>query len=335
MEIKPRDNVIMAFQHKEPYWIPNSVTDCDIVLQSAVQERYEGKTTGTDEFGLEYIYNGEAKGPVLKPGFQLVENVDKWEKIKIPDLDKRDWEAVAARDTASWDRKNRFSIVQLFNGMFERAHMSMGYENVLMGLLTEPEELEGWFRRFTDYRCELIRKIGKYYKPDAVMIFDDYGAKESMMFSPAVFRELIKPQLKRMVDTVHECGMYYILHGCGYYKPIFPDIVELGVDAVHPIQISNDPIELKQLYGNKITFLGGFDNVNVLDREGCTEEETRREVRRVLTELAPGGSFVAWRSFFCQHPEVYMDEYWKIVGPVKNDVLSKDLEEFGRKKIWQ
>ena len=50
MDIKPRDNVILAFQHKEPYWIPNSVTDCDIVLQSAVMERYEGKTTGFDVF---------------------------------------------------------------------------------------------------------------------------------------------------------------------------------------------------------------------------------------------------------------------------------------------
>ena len=153
MDIKPRDNVILAFQHKEPYWIPNSVTDCDIVLQSAVMERYEGKTTGFDEFGLEYVYNEEANGPVLKPGFQLVGDVDEWEDIKFPDLDNRDWEAAAARDTAGWDRKNRFSIVQMFNGMFERAHMSMGYENVLMGLLTEPEAMEGWFRKFTDYRC--------------------------------------------------------------------------------------------------------------------------------------------------------------------------------------
>ena len=213
MEVRPRDNVVLAFQHKEPYWIPNSVTDCDIVLQSAVMERYEGRTSGMDEFGLEYVYNEEAKGPVLKPGFQLVGDVDEWEKIQFPDLDARDWEAAAARDTAKWDRENRFSIVQMFNGMFERAHMSMGYENVLMGLLTEPEEMEGWFQKFTDYRCELIRRIAKYYKPDAVMIFDDYGAKESMMFSPEVFRELIKPQLKRLVDTAHECGLYYILHG--------------------------------------------------------------------------------------------------------------------------
>ena len=325
--IRPRDNVVLAMQHKEPFWIPNSVTDCDIVLQSAVMERYEGRESGFDEFGVEYIYNEEAKGPVMKPGTQVLKEIENWRNLKFPDLENRDWEAAAARDTATWDRENRFSIVQMFNGMFERAHMMMGFEDVLCALLTDEEEMGDWFKAFTDYRCGLIRKIAKYYKPDAVMIFDDYGTKNSMMFSPEVFRELIKPQLKRLVDTAHECGMYYILHGCGYYKPIFPDVVEIGVDAAHPVQVSNDPIELKAKYGDRITFLGGFDNVGILDREDCTEEETRAEVRRVLTELAPGGSFVSWRSFFCTHPEAYMDEYWKIVGPQKQAALEADKEK--------
>lgn len=323
MKIRSRDNVVLAMQHKEPYWIPNSVTDCDIVLQSAVMERYEGKGTGFDEFGVEYEYNEEARGPVARPGTKCLKEIEDWRKLKFPDLENRDWEKAAARDTANWDRENRFSIVQMFNGMFERAHLMMGFEEVLCELLEEPEEMEAWFRAFTDYRVELIQKIAKYYRPDAIMVFDDYGAKESMMFSPQIFRELIKPQLKRMVDTAHECGMYYILHGCGYYKPIFSDIVELGVDGVHPVQVSNDPVELKQKYGDKICFCGGFDNVGILDREDCTAEETRQEVRRVLTELAPGGSFVSWRSFFCMQPEAYMDEYWKIVGPQKEAALKQ------------
>ncbi|MFV0528967.1 MAG: uroporphyrinogen decarboxylase family protein [Lachnospiraceae bacterium] len=321
MEIKARDNVILAMQHTVPYWIPNSVTDCDIVLQSAVMERYEGRDSGFDEFGVEYIYNEEAKGPIMRPGTQRLKEIEDWHDLPFPDLEHRDWEAAAKRDTSGWDRENRFSIVQLFNGMFERAHMMMGFEDVLCALLADPEEMQGWFEKFTDYRIELIRHIAKYYKPDAIMIFDDYGAKESMMFGPDVFRELIKPQLKRMIDTAHECGLYYILHGCGYYKPIFADIVALGADAVHPVQVMNDPEELKAKYGDKITFLGGFDNVRILDREGCSEEETRAEVRRVLTELAPGGSFVAWRSFFCVHPEVYMDEYWNIVAPEREKAL--------------
>ncbi len=321
--IKPRDNVVLAMQHKVPYWVPNSVTDCDIVLQSAVMERYEGLDSGFDEFGVEYIYNEEARGPVLKPGTQKINNVEDWREIKFPDLESRDWKGAVERDTANWDRKNRFSIVSMFNGMFERAHLMMGFENVLIAMMIDPDEIGGWFKRFTDYRVNLIRYIAKYYKPDAVMIYDDYGANDSMMFSPELFRDLIKPQLKRLVDAAHECGMYYLLHGCGYYKPIFPDIVEIGVDAAHPVQVMNNPVELKNKYGHEICFLGGYDNVGKLDGDDATEEETRKEARRVLTELAPGGSYLFWQPFFCRHPEAYMDEYWKIVGPQKEKALMK------------
>lgn len=313
--ITPRENVILAMEHRETLWIPNCVTDCDIVLQSAIMERYEGKETGFDEFGVEYEFNAEANGPVMRPGTRRFREIEEWRDFAFPDVVNRDWEAAAARDTANWDRENRFSIVQLFNGMFERAHMMMGFEDTLCALLTEPEEMEGFFSAFTDYRIQLIQHIARYYKPDAIMVFDDYGAKESMMMSPETWRELIKPQLRRLIEATHACGMYYILHCCGYFKPIFPDIVELGADAVHPIQVMNNPPELKALYGDKICFCGGFDNVGIIDREDATEEEVRKEVRRVIKELAPGGSFLAWRSFFCSQPEAYMDELMKFIRP--------------------
>lgn len=323
MEIRPKDNVILAMKHEEPYWIPNNITDCNIVLQQAVQERYEGHGSGTDEFGVQFIYDEESRGPAVKPGTRVFENIGDWHSLKFPDLENRDWEAIAAKDTANWDRQNKFSIVQMYNGMFERAHIMMGFQEVLMALIEEPDEMEGWFQAFTDYRCDLIKKIAQYYKPDAVMIFDDYGAKNSMMFSPNTWRELIKPQLKRMIDTAHECGMYYILHGDGFYRPIFPDIVELGADAVHPVQTCNNPKELKCQYGKQICFCGAFDNVDILDVDTCTEQQTRDEVRRVLTEIAPGGSYIAWRSFLIRHPEIFMDEYWKIVSIQKEKALAK------------
>lgn len=323
MTIRSRDNMLLAMQHKVPYWIPNNITDCDIVLQSAVMERYEGRTNGFDEFGVEYEYNEESRGPVMRPGTRRLETIEDWKNIEFPNLADRDWEAAAARDTANWDRNNRFSIVQLFNGMFERAHMMMGFEDVLCALLTDAETMEEWFRAFTDYRIALIRQIAKYYKPDAIMVFDDYAAKDAMLFHPDIFRELIKPQLRRMIDTAHECGLYYIVHCCGYVKPILADIVELGADAIHPIQVMNDPIELKKQYGDKICFCGGFDNVGILDKEGCSEQATRDEVRRVLTAMEPGGSFVAWCSFFCQHPQIYQNEYDIFIAAKKNAALNR------------
>lgn len=310
-----RDNVILAMRHQETLWIPNNITDCDIVLQQAVQERYEGRGEGKDEFGVEYEFNKEANGPVQKIGVKVVSDLMNWkEEVHFPDLEDRDWEALAEKDTKNWDRENRFSIVQMYNGMFERAHLMMGFEEVLCALMEDPEVMEDWFRTFTDYRISLIRHIGKYYRPDAVMIFDDYSAKDSMMMSMSVWRSLIKPQIQRMVDAAHEMGMFYILHCCGYMRPMIEDFMEMGVDAVHPVQVANRPQELKQKYGKDLCFCGGFNNVEILDREDVTEQESRQEIRRVLTEVAPGGSYIAWKPFFCRYPQVFFEELKPLVA---------------------
>ncbi len=311
-----RENVIAAMEHKKTLWTPNVVTDCNMVLQSAVMERYEGKGSGPDEFGCMYDYNEAARGPVHRIEDRVVKDIPNWrEELHFPDLRNRDWEAAAARDTAGWDRENRFTIVQMFNGMFERAHMTMGFQEVVCALLEEPEAMEEYFQAFEDYRIEVIRNIAKYYKPDAMHIFDDYGTESSLMMSPGTWRELIKPHLKRTIQAVHDCGMYYILHSDGYIAPLFEDFIELGADAVQPLQICNRPGELKKQYSGQICFCGGFDNVGVLDRENATEEATRREVRRMLSEMADGQSYVAWRSTFCRHPDVYMNELSKFIVP--------------------
>ncbi len=316
-----RENVILAMQHKKPAWTPSMYTDIDLVLQSAVMERYEGRDIGKDEFGVEYQYNEEARGPVQRPGDRVVKDIENWrDYVTFPDVDNRDWEAAAARDTAGWDRENKFSVVQMYNGMFERSHMMMGYEDTLCALLTDPDIMEEFYTEYVDYRIKLIRNIAKYYKPDAVMIFDDYAAKDSLMMSLNTWRDIFKKQIKRLVDVAHECGMYYILHCCGYVRPLVEDIIEIGADAIHPVQAANNPKELKEKFGDKLCFIGCFDNVNILDREGVTEEEVVAEVKHVMEDIAPGGSFIAWRSFFCQLPDVYRREIQKYIDKEKAEL---------------
>ncbi len=317
-----RENVIRTLDHAQPLWTPNLFTDVDMVLQSAVMERYEGRETGKDEFGVTYQYNEEARGPVQRPGDRVVKEIENWrDYVVFPDLEDRDWEGAAARDTAGWDRENRFSVVQMFNGMFERSHMMMGYEDTLCALLTDPDIMEEFYTEFTDYRIGLIRKIAKYYRPDAVMVFDDYASKNSLMMSLETWRDIFKGQLKRMIDAVHECGMYYILHCCGYLRPLLEDFIEIGADAVHPVQAENQPLELKKMYGGKITFCGCYDNVNILDREGVADSEIVEEVKHIMEDIAPGGSFIAWQSFFCQNPGLYREEIQKYID--------REIEEKG------
>lgn len=313
----PRENVILAFKHKETLWTPNVFTDFDRVLQSTVNERYEGKESGSDEFGVNYTYVPEADAPIVTPGTCRLPDIIKWkDEIVFPDVEAYDWEAGAARDTAGWDRENKFSVVMMYNGPFERLHCLMGFENALVALLDEPELTSEFFAAFVDYRIKLIKKIAKYYKPDAIMVFDDYGTNNSMMMSPNVWRNVLKLHVKKVIDATHECGLYYILHSCGYIKPIFPDIVELGADAVHPMQYANDVSELKSKFGKQITFTGGFNNTGIFDSPTVTDEEIRAEVRRVLREVAPGGSYIAWQTILAQESRrIFLDEVMKDSAP--------------------
>lgn len=319
-----KENVIRVMRQEPPLWTPNLSTDIDLVLQSAVMERYEGRGVGKDEFGVTYQYNKEARGPVQCPGDRVVKEIENWrDYVVFPDLENRDWESAARRDTAGWDRKNKFSVVQMFNGMFERSHMLMGYEDTLCALLTDADVMEDFYTAFTDYRIGMIRKIAEYYKPDAVMVFDDYAAKDALMMSVETWRELFKGQLKRLIDAVHECGMYYILHCCGYLRPLLEDFIEIGADAVHPVQAENQPQELKQKYKGQITFCGCYDNVHILDREGAADEEIVEEARHIMEDIAPGGSFIAWQSFFCQNGELYRREIQKYID---RELADKKIE---------
>ena len=315
--MKPRDNVLLAFKHKETLWTPNAFTDFDRVLQSTVNERYEGKESGSDEFGVNYTYVAEADAPIVTPGTCRLPDISGWrEEIVFPDVEAYDWEAGAARDTAGWDRENKFSVVMLYNGPFERLHCLMGFENALIALLDEPETTSGFFAAFVDYRVKLFKKIAQYYKPDAVMVFDDYGTDSSMMMSAVVWRNVLKPHIKRAIDAAHQCGMYYILHSCGYIKPIFPDIVESGADAVHPMQYANDVPELKTKFGKQITFTGGFNNTGIFDSPTVSEGEIRIEVQRVLKEIAPGGSYIAWQTILGRESrKIFLDEVMKDSAP--------------------
>jgi len=88
--------------------------------------------------------------------------------------------------------------------------------------------------------------------------------------------------------------------------------VELGIDAIDPLQITNPIRELKDKYQERVTFVGGFDNQNVFDRVGVTEEENRGEVVRAYSEMAPGGSSVAFPlTVTFDFVPIFIDEHFK------------------------
>ncbi|MBR4393854.1 MAG: hypothetical protein IKT07_07485 [Oscillospiraceae bacterium] len=313
--ITARENAMMAYNHQTPQWIPCVYTDFWLLQPKMEGERYCGHEVGTDWFGVEWTYEPKTGAPMPTQGKQLFDDIADWKKyVHFPDLDAIDWEKQAEEDlrtdlVASLSAGHRIytkngksivdpnkpGIAMVLNGMFERMHAFMGFENALMALSSDPENCAEYFAAMADYKIKFFRIIGKYYPVQIINAHDDYGFKRSMLMSPDTWRELIKPNLKRMVDAVHEMGLKYQHHSCGYIEPIIPDLVEIGVDALDPLQVCNTNIRaLKDQYQDRLTFVGGEDNQDVLEQLGCTVAQQKAEYDRAVNLLAPGGSYVAF-----------------------------------------
>lgn len=293
-----RDELIKVYRdHADIGHVINLFTDVDFSLVPAFVERPVNEDgsegTGYDWFGTYWKFVPEQHASIVLHDKKVVTDITKWrEQLKFPDLTKIDWEKAAFEDTKHWDRENKLSLVMFINGMFERSHMLMGFEDAFIAMYDEAEEYKAMIDAICDYKIECIKIIGKYWKPDILNAHDDYGANDRMLMSKELWDYFFKDNLKRIVDATHEAGMLYEHHSCGYIEPIFEDLIEIGVDAIDPLQITNPVRELKDKYQRQITFCGGFDNQGVFDRADVTEEEVRAEIQRAYHELAPGGSYV-------------------------------------------
>lgn len=313
--ISRRENALLAYHHKTPAFIPTMYTDITIFQACPQIERYTGHEVGEDYFGVEWTYVPDVHAPMPTTGKFLFENIDEWrDKLKLPDLEAIDWEKQSEIDTHTdfmafaagaglvplkdgktiYD-EDKLRLCMVINGMFERMHACMGFENALMALVEDPEECYEFFGAIADWKIKYFKKIKKYYKVDVINAHDDYGSADRMFMKPELWRKILKPHLKRIVDACHEMGIIYQHHSCGYIEPIFPDLVEIGVDAIDTLQVGNTHlVELKKEYGDRITFCGGFDNQHILDVLGVSPEAVKKEYRRVIDSLAPGGSYVVF-----------------------------------------
>ncbi len=308
-----REEMLEVYNHKNTGYIPNFFTDMDFIIPPSIDERPSGIEDGKDWFGVEWHYVPEALAHLPVPESAPITDITKWrEQVTFPDLDAIDWEAAAAEETKDWDRENKISFMMLIQGPFERSHALMGFEEALLAMYEEPDDYMDLINALTDYKVKIIHIIGQYYKPDVLSFHDDYGANDSMLLSPDMWREFFKEPLQRIIDATHEEGMIYEHHSCGYIEPIFADLVEMGIDAIDPLQVTNPIRELKDKYQDRVTFVGGYDNLNVYDRPGVTEEEIRVETQRVAEELGPGGSFVAFPlTVTFDYVPIFIDEHFK------------------------
>jgi hypothetical protein len=168
----------------------------------------------------------------------------------------------------------------------------MGTENVLIKLAEAPDRMARFIERLGDFLVGIVegQVAAAGGKLRGLYIWGDIAYDHGMFFSPRYWREVYKPQLKRLCEAAHARGIKTIYHGCGNASPVFEDMIEAGVDAYNPLEAKAglDVVDLKRRYGPRWAFNGNID-VRVLATND--RDKVRREV---LTKLnaAKGGGYI-------------------------------------------
>lgn len=245
--------------------------------------------TYVDEFGCEFIniqegVIGEVKNPLI-----------------------RDWDADAPgirlpREhlTADVDKINAWCAEQdafLMAGYcarpFERCQFLRGTAELFMDLMLQPPAMFEFFKVLHDFDCAVMELWAKT-DVDALMFMDDWGSQQALLIDPGLWRDIFKPMYRDFIQIAHGAGKAIFMHTDGYTADVFPDLIELGLDAVNS-QLFCMGMERLAPFAGQITFWGEIDRQHIL-AEG-TPREVEQAVRDVYSHLWRNGGCIAQCEF--------------------------------------
>jgi uroporphyrinogen decarboxylase len=195
-------------------------------------------------------------------------------------------------------KETPYAVVSGISGVvYEFCWYMRGLEQWFCDLMTEPEFCEAmldqtlkfwldWFRGFLDEVADVV---------DVIMIGDDIAGQNGPLFQPELYRRIVKPRHKRLVQYIRSrtnARIWY--HTCGSCMDFIPDLLDNGIHILNPVQISArnmNPAELKRRFGDRLAFWGGgCDAQHILSRG--TPSEVAANVRENVQALMPGGGYV-------------------------------------------
>ena len=168
----------------------------------------------------------------------------------------------------------------------------LGYENALIGMLTEPAAFDALLDRVVDWNLALARVAKERYGTQIVATTDDIAASNGLIFSPEAYFEHVAPRFERVIGGYKELGYLCIKHCDGNILQVRDHWIEAGVDCLDPVDpaAGMELAAFKAEVGDKVCLKG---NVNCMGALCCgTAEEVEEEVRACLRAGGPGGGYI-------------------------------------------
>ncbi len=221
-----------------------------------------------------------------------VKDPDTWQQAKArmtPARDRVPWERLE-RDYPRWRERGDFIVGRLWFG-FDVTHSWMiGTERSLIAIVEQPEWLADIYGTQLELCLTLMDMAWEAgYTFDAIRWPDDMGYKHNQFFSVDTYRELLKPFHQRAIEWAHAKGIKAILHSCGDVNPMVPELLEIGLDCLNPLEVKAgmDPVRLKETYGDRLVLYGGINAAN-WDKP----ERVKEEMMEAVPRLKEAGGYI-------------------------------------------
>ena len=296
---------VLATLDRRP--VDRTPLDCWLYQKQFVEKlaaEYGSREQFLDEFGID-IFVGFVPYPNQlgrKVDVTELSSVDLGDPADPKWLNHTDWNedfaGVNVREAVEQHGDKRAIIAHIW-GILEGTSTLLGIENCWLNLAAEPDLMTDWFDRYADWLCGLVDScIGA--GADIITLSDDWGSNQTMLFSPPMWRRLIRPYAERVVKHTRSQGVHVNLHSDGYIMQILDDLVEMGYSSAHPIQESAgmDPQTIKDQYGDRLVIYGSLDVIDGLlayDGDALTEYISKR-----FQIYANGGGFIFNTGHFVQ-----------------------------------
>lgn len=260
----------------------------------AVEVPYESPNASAIYAAFDWYMDGNVDAEertLTTPGcFAEAEELEDLEFFQWPDpAEYIDVEECKRRVALAPDDK--VCLGMMWSAHFQDTCAAFGMENALMNMIANPEIYEAVDAKIMEFYLKANEIFYEATKGrlNAVLIGNDMGSQRGLMLSPDMVRRFIIPGCKKLVEQAHSYGLKVIYHSCGSIVDIIPDLIEAGVDIIHPIQAlaaGMEPQGLKEKFGDKVSFCGGVDTQDLL--VNGTPEDVQKKVKELRTIFPTG-----------------------------------------------
>jgi uroporphyrinogen decarboxylase len=316
-----RERVLTALRHEQPDRTPRDFwaeppawkrlfahvghSDKDKLLDSlgvdvrhldapAPPERAIGGGVFQNFWGERFVYQPTPWGPLREDGKGALAGARSFDE-----LEAFDWPTPDCMDRSQLKeqcrRYERHALLYGFADIWQRPALVRGWEEMFVDMAERPDWVHYLCRTFTGFYLEDYTRAAEITggRIDLYLVISDLGSQRGPLISVAMFREFVAPYVKEMVERIHSLGGRAMFHSCGMVRPFIPDLIELGVDVLDPIQPTGpemQPEGLKRDFGERLTFHGGMDMQNLLPH--ATPAQVEAEARRYCEVAGAGGGYV-------------------------------------------